>query len=147
MIARDIDLGQRVDRRWGASGRGRAFAAASPAAEDRRSIAGACHERDAEQRDGEERGERDARRAVMAPMVEPVADEEPPMPLTLASPIVEIDAKIATRTGRARSKGATVKEAWEVLATPSTIETVGELAASLPAPLHRPVARADDPRR
>ena len=81
---------------------------------------------------------RGARRAgtrggsVIAPMVEPVADVEPPMPLTLASPIIEIDAKIASRKGRARSKGATVKEAWEVLSDAFDVVTVGDLVHHYP---------------
>ena len=54
------------------------------------------------------------------------------MPLTLASPIIEIDAKIASRKGRARSKGATVKEAWEVLSDAFDVVTVGDLVHHYP---------------
>ena len=56
----------------------------------------------------------------------------PSTPLTLASAITEIDAKIASRKGRARSKGATVKEAWEVLRDAFEIETVGDLVHHYP---------------
>ena len=56
----------------------------------------------------------------------------PPIPLTLGSPIADIDAKIASRKGRARSKGATVKEAWEVLRDAFDIETVGDLVHHYP---------------
>ncbi len=56
----------------------------------------------------------------------------PSTPLTLASAIIEIDAKIASRKGRARSKGATVKEAWEVLRDAFDVETVGDLVHHYP---------------
>jgi ATP-dependent DNA helicase RecG len=54
------------------------------------------------------------------------------MPLTLAAPIVEIDAKIAHRKGGGRSKGAAVKEAWEVLRDAFEIQTVGDLVHHYP---------------
>ena len=54
------------------------------------------------------------------------------MPLTLASPIIEIDAKVASRKGRARSKGAPVKEAWEVLSDAFDVVTVGDLVHHYP---------------
>ncbi|MGZ5129203.1 MAG: ATP-dependent DNA helicase RecG, partial [Actinomycetota bacterium] len=54
------------------------------------------------------------------------------MPLTLASPITEIDAKIAHRKGGGRSKGSTVREAWEVLSDAFEIETVGDLVHHYP---------------
>ena len=51
------------------------------------------------------------------------------MPLTLASPVVEIDRRIATRRSGFRTKG---DEAWVVLARAFDIETVGDLLHHYP---------------
>ncbi|MGH2595950.1 MAG: ATP-dependent DNA helicase RecG, partial [Actinomycetota bacterium] len=62
-------------------------------------------------------------------MIEPVPDEEVPMKLSLDAPVVEIDARVATRRVGSRTKGA---EAHEVLERAFGIRTVGDLLRHYP---------------
>jgi ATP-dependent DNA helicase RecG len=62
-------------------------------------------------------------------MIEPASDEEIRVPLTLDSPIAEIDRRLAARRMGFRTKGP---EAHEVLARAFDIETVGDLLHHYP---------------
>ena len=72
------------------------------------------------------------RRTSIPSMVEPTTDEEPPMPLTLESPIAQIDPRLAARTAGRRRKGVEPAKADEVLASAFDITTVGGLLHHYP---------------
>ena len=72
------------------------------------------------------------RRRGIPRMVERRSDEGPPMHLSLESPVEAIDAKLASRRGRARRKGAEVPTAAEVLAEAFAVHTVGQLLHRCP---------------
>jgi ATP-dependent DNA helicase RecG len=62
-------------------------------------------------------------------MIEPVPDEEAAVKLSLDSPVLEIDARVATRRSGSRTKG---DEAHEVLERAFGIHTVGDLLRHYP---------------